>query len=380
MQSTFSKEIADTLAPNLSGLESASLRLDKLTFLGGNSKKEQIEAVCRIAATHSTVPPALPADVTFTLKLGARMMVNMAGGVLENAGLCLHRHYNCPVIPGSALKGIARHAAWCEWKQLAEAGKTAEATDQAEAIADVFGFPTGDNALDDALGGRSKRDANAGSIAFLPAWTVGAAPLGIDIVNCHHPHYYQDKDGDMEAYDTENPVPNFFIAVESGALFRFALRHSNRQCHGDMETRLSVAEKYLRRALKDTGAGAKTAAGYGWFMDDPGAAAAELAEAEQQAQIAQKAHQERQLAAMPPFEKAMLEIQKLKEDEFNTYADTFSERTLDEKRAYIKLLQTQKMEYWKSICKRLRKQPKPTLVARHTAILNACKEINEVLP
>jgi hypothetical protein len=46
-------------------------------------------------------------------------MVNMAGGVMENAGLCLDR-FGLPTIPGSAVKGRARRAAldalrgWCE--------------------------------------------------------------------------------------------------------------------------------------------------------------------------------------------------------------------------------------------------------------------------
>jgi CRISPR type III-B/RAMP module RAMP protein Cmr6 len=47
-------------------------------------------------------------------------MVNMAGGVMENAGLCLDRLTGIPYIPGSAVKGCARRAAlaalheWCE--------------------------------------------------------------------------------------------------------------------------------------------------------------------------------------------------------------------------------------------------------------------------
>jgi CRISPR/Cas system CMR subunit Cmr6 (Cas7 group RAMP superfamily) len=49
-------------------------------------------------------------------------MVNMAGGVMENAGLCLDR-FGLPYIPGSAVKGCARRTAlaalreWCETGQ-----------------------------------------------------------------------------------------------------------------------------------------------------------------------------------------------------------------------------------------------------------------------
>lgn len=52
-------------------------------------------------------------------QLQSRLMVNMAGGVMENAGLCLDR-FGLPYIPGTAVKGCARRAAlaalheWCE--------------------------------------------------------------------------------------------------------------------------------------------------------------------------------------------------------------------------------------------------------------------------
>ena len=44
-----------------------------------------------------------PAQRLFA-QLQARLMVNMAGGVMENAGLCLDR-FGLPYIPGSAVKG-----------------------------------------------------------------------------------------------------------------------------------------------------------------------------------------------------------------------------------------------------------------------------------
>jgi len=55
-------------------------------------------------------------------QLQSRLMVNMAGGVMENAGLLLDR-FGLPYIPGSAVKGCARRAAlaalheWCETNQ-----------------------------------------------------------------------------------------------------------------------------------------------------------------------------------------------------------------------------------------------------------------------
>ena len=51
--------------------------------------------------------------VTFEATLGSRMMVNLAGGVVENAGIALDRCFGLPLIPGSAVKGISRvQALW----------------------------------------------------------------------------------------------------------------------------------------------------------------------------------------------------------------------------------------------------------------------------
>lgn len=48
---------------------------------------------------------------TFVGTLGGRLLVNMAGGVMENAGIALDRCFGLPFIPGSAVKGIARNQA-----------------------------------------------------------------------------------------------------------------------------------------------------------------------------------------------------------------------------------------------------------------------------
>jgi CRISPR/Cas system CMR subunit Cmr6 (Cas7 group RAMP superfamily) len=52
----------------------------------------------------------LIADEILFAQLKSRLMINMAGGVMENAGLCLDR-FGLPYVPGSAVKGCARRAA-----------------------------------------------------------------------------------------------------------------------------------------------------------------------------------------------------------------------------------------------------------------------------
>jgi len=187
-------------------------------------------------------------------QLQSRLMVNMAGGVMENAGLCLDR-FGLPYIPGSAVKGCARRAAlaalreWCETgdKPASEnnlfnkaCAPFAAPADMLAAIARVFGWCNQDwsdrqdpsnpsdffwatnqdatvlqqAARNLAAHFRWKVEAKhehipwkslpnfAGSISFLPAYPLNAAgvqlplpipPLGkleLDVVTCHHRNYY----------------------------------------------------------------------------------------------------------------------------------------------------------------------------------------------
>ena len=244
--------------------ESASLRLQKFVCFNedeankdDNAKKRTIEDVIGKRVVGKASEVKLKGErIIATLK--SRLIVNQAGGILENAGLCLHRHFGYPYIPGSAVKGLARHAAWCEWKAEEDEDKKLEI---AKKIADVFGYPTGDkDGLDEFLKPYVKECA--GTVCFMAAEPVGRAPLVMDIVNCHHPKYYRGEQ--TEATDTENPIPNFFPAVEKGVQFKFQLvplRNSS-------DRNLDFAKKWLVEAITIHGIGAKTAAGYGWFEDN----------------------------------------------------------------------------------------------------------------
>ncbi|MBS5532357.1 type III-B CRISPR module RAMP protein Cmr6 [bacterium] len=261
-------------------LDSVSLRLRKMVHIGQRVSNDELKQVCNVAEKNKkclkNFPPpfiAVPGMVAFTLRLGGRMMVDQAGGVLENANLCLHRNLGFPMIPGSALKGIARHAAWCKWLEALEAGSQAEARDIAKLIAATFGYPTGDplpvNAasrtrepacyLDAFLASEFPEDygkdghkaASAGAVSYLPAIPAdGEWKLVVDVLNSH-------RDSDKE-----NPIPVFFPAVERGAKFRFAVI----PIMGRSTTAtLNFAVEMLKCGLSINGAGAKTAAGYGWF-------------------------------------------------------------------------------------------------------------------
>lgn len=264
-------------------LESASLRLNKYLQIDNKDKelkRKQLEAVIKLHNNTVKIPPELPVadgSKAFYFTTAAPMVINQAGGVIENANMALHRHFNSPYLPGSAVKGAARHAAWEEWSN-------AEGKDKlnlAVKIALAFGFPANDdrqeqslntflkNQKPDMFGENGTFSSFAGTASFLDAFPVTRPVLELDIVNCHHAEYYSGRQ--EKAADSENPIPNYFLRVGAGVKFKFIIspvkRWNSAQLMFPADQLLDFAERSLKKALTQNGMGAKTAAGYGWFKE-----------------------------------------------------------------------------------------------------------------
>lgn len=243
--------------------DNPSLRLAKFVRVGGDggNKQKELRAVCKCQETNGAAPQLdLPARAECVWgELRSRLAVNLAGGILENANICLHPHFGYPYLPGSAVKGLARHAAWCEWNKLKGEAKQAIA----RRIATVFGYPTGDDdddGLDAALKAEGEKD-HAGCVAFLGAFPEDKANIEVDVLTCHHAKYYSGSK--PQATDDESPNVQAFPVVRAGVTFCFPLVPL-RKCG---EAEMKAAKKWLIEAIEVNGAGAKTAAGYGWFGD-----------------------------------------------------------------------------------------------------------------
>ncbi len=226
---------------------SANLRMSKYSPVGGKVKKPAVDWMCSGLQESKKVPVNAKGSVSFELQLKSRMMVNHSGGVMENATLALHPHFSTPYIPGSAMKGIARHAAWCEWK---DAGDLEDKELYAGFIAEIFGYPTGEKELDSVL--KTSQETRSGCVAFLPAHSIGEATLEADLINSH---------------ERGSPIPVFFPAVAARTSFLFQMIPLKRGTETDMDTLMYFAETWLKQGLKEHGAGAKTNAGYGWFEE-----------------------------------------------------------------------------------------------------------------
>lgn len=145
-------------------------------------------------------------------------------------GFAWHYTLGVPYLPGSSIKGLVG-----EWarRHLGAAQAT-----------QALGTPE-----------------SAGCVIFLDALPVAPLQLSADVLTPHQGPYYQ---GGAAPGDWHNPIPAPFLTVAPGQAFRFVVLAAGR--HGDCHPSLcSDAAAWLKDALSELGAGAKSAAGYGRF-------------------------------------------------------------------------------------------------------------------
>lgn len=165
-----------------------------------------------------------------TAEVVTRMVVGLGNEAVIETSISLQRTYGVPMIPGSALKGLA--AAYAR-RWLGAAWQS----DQPN-YCTVFGATT-----------------EAGFITFfdaLPLPCEGEQLLQPDVLTPHHPQYYVGNAPQPPAdWDSPTPVPlltatgRYLIAV------------------GGPPEWVAIVFAILEHALRDEGIGAKTSSGYG---------------------------------------------------------------------------------------------------------------------
>lgn len=247
--------------------------LNKVAALTKNAPASARSVFAAAAAQHEDMLVATGAR-RFTATTAGPLTLHLArAAALENAGLSLHPLYGFACLPASGLKGMARAYAEAVW--LPSLDQTEQALGW-KRIEDVFGWaPTrerheqirsDEHPAQEREANGQQIAASAGQVAFHDAWPTDWPELMVDVVNNHHPGYYASKPEHVPPPgDWENPVPVYFLAVEPGTRFRFALAPLR---PGAAPALLAQAEEWLLGALTHEGAGAKTAAGYGRFRAD----------------------------------------------------------------------------------------------------------------
>jgi len=211
-------------------------------------------------------------------RLLSRLAINLSEGLIQNAGICLDRVTGAPYIPGSAVKGVSRHAAIARYL----AAPKEEQSALESMILAVFGKASSKSgaSIVERLQGMGSEDAQ-GAVSFLPAYPLkDDFAIETDLTNVHTPDYYTGSGrgrefsppGQSSALRNENPRPNPFPVVAAGAEFAFPIVLTPRsRIQPDALELLRFAKSCLIDAVSVLGLGAKTGAGYGWFEITTGA-------------------------------------------------------------------------------------------------------------
>jgi CRISPR-associated protein Cmr6 len=187
-----------------------------------------------------------------------RLIVGLGSENVLETGLRLHHTYGVPIIPGSALKGLASH--YCDeiWGQR----------------------HLGNDAPQENRRFRRKRSADevegdyhrllfgtmedGGVITFHDAWIVpeslNESPLRLDVMTPHHPKWQTNE---APPTDFDSPVPVSFLSVTGTFDMRISWSGPVDTPPEKTDAWTGLAMEILREALAEWGAGGKTSSGYG---------------------------------------------------------------------------------------------------------------------
>jgi CRISPR-associated protein Cmr6 len=168
-----------------------------------------------------------------------------------------------PIIPGSALKGLAAHYCDQVWGPADKRFKKPAPSEDEEYRKFLVGkgLKPADNFHRLPFGTTD----DSGCITFHDAWLTpdSPEPLKLDVMTPHHPNWLE---GSVAPTDFDSPTPVPFLSV-SGT-FRVAV-----SWHGPATDKArnwtQLAGSLLSDALRDWGIGGKTTSGYGRLQEPP---------------------------------------------------------------------------------------------------------------
>jgi CRISPR-associated protein Cmr6 len=163
-----------------------------------------------------------------------RVIVGIGANKILDVGIRLQHVYGMPIVPATALKGITRLYA----ERIVEAPEAR--------IVHLFG--------------QAEIEARRGDLVFLDAIPTAPPRMERDIANPLFGAYYGGRENAPPA-DYMTPRPIFFVAVGQGSRFAFGVASLSRDPEAVVE-----GAAWLQAALQELGVGAKSAAGYGYWL------------------------------------------------------------------------------------------------------------------
>jgi len=192
------------------------------------------------------------------LTVRGRLVIGLGTESVLETGLTLHHTYGTPVIPGTALKGLASHYCDQVWGQAdakSEFGREIEVLEDGKKRKRCGKYY-------EILFGTTE---DAGHIIFHDAWILPECVSGdtrglvLDVMTPHHADYYMAQPESAAPTDFDDPNPVTFLSVAGD--FRVAVA-----CDATGEAGKKWAERAMQlvtEALEHWGIGGKTNSGYG---------------------------------------------------------------------------------------------------------------------
>jgi CRISPR-associated protein Cmr6 len=163
---------------------------------------------------------------------------------VEN-GFAWHHTLGTPYLPGSSIKGMVR--AWASMMGV-----------EPSLIDELLGRPA-----------RGELPACVGVVDFLDGLPIEPVRLEADVMTPHYGPYHQR--GELPG-DWHSPVPVPFLVAAAGLTLQFGVVARARVATVEERQAVDTAATWLLDALRELGAGAKTAVGYGRFEPVEGSA------------------------------------------------------------------------------------------------------------
>ena len=191
-------------------------------------------------------------------KTEGRLITGLGGSSVLETGLTLNPLYGVPMIPGSALKGLAAHYCSEVWGvddnrfRSPAVNEKSRPTRQAGCVYEVLFGKVPMKAED--------KGSEAGYLRFCDAWLCPDAlpdSLCLDVMTPHHSGYYT---GNSAPKDFDDPNPVTFLSVKGSFEVCVGCEDPDPEVRKKWE---NFAFRLLEEAFERCGAGGKTRSGYG---------------------------------------------------------------------------------------------------------------------
>jgi len=199
---------------------------------------------------------------TTELATPGRLIVGLGSENVLETGITLHHTYGMPMIPGSALKGLAAH--YCDQVSGADDVKFRKLASRDDEAYRKYLLGEGEKPEDNYHRLLFGNTDDSGCIIFHDAWYVPDSsdnPFVLDVMTPHHPKWL---DGSAPPTDFDSPKPVPFLSVTGR--FHIALSWRGPDSN-ESEKWIDLAIALITHSLADWGVGGKTSSGYGRLVD-----------------------------------------------------------------------------------------------------------------